>query len=229
MLFHRSFQLVGRKERRVLQLLKNHLDSVLQVVDELKSLIFLLTEENITPTVVETKIKMISIRESFADDIYLKSLLAICDGAFFAGLREDFINLFKSIDDIADHAEESSQILARSKLDTVIRKFYENQEASLSVFSDKIVKSVKALKEAAYELEKDAEEVIKKSIKVRELEEEADHIMWKLLKVVFSHRSEMDLLSLLEMKEFVLALDKIADAAARSSEMLITIVTKARA
>jgi len=63
-------------------------------------------------TIFETKIEMISLHKSFADDSYLQSLVTICDGAFFSGLREDFIKLFESIDDIADFAKDSSQILA---------------------------------------------------------------------------------------------------------------------
>jgi len=94
---------------------------------------------------------------------------------------------------------------------------------------DKIVKSVEVLKEAVYDLGRDATNVIKKSIEVKELEEEADDIKWKLLKIIFSHKSEIDVLTLLELKEFVLTLDEIADAAARSSEILITIIMKARA
>lgn len=237
-LFRRSFfpLLGGRKEKQVLQLLTEHLDLVVEVVVNLKLLISLLVEENTAARTrppaarvrIETKIEMISINESFADDVYLKSLVAICDGAFFSGLREDFIKLFDSIDDIADFAKGSSQILARSELGKFMKKLYEGEETSLVLFLDKIIKSVKILKEAVYELEKDVTEVIKKSIKVKELEEEADVIKWKLLKVLFSHKSEMDTLTLLELKEFVLTLDEIADAASRSSETLITIVTKAR-
>jgi len=47
------------------------------------------------------------------------------------------------------------------------------------------------------------------------------------LRAIFSRK--IDSLTLLELKDLVLTIDGIADAAAQSSEILITIVTKARA
>jgi len=232
MLFNNPFRLFGRGEKRILRLLTEHIDQVFGVVNGLKILISSIINEDVSlnsSTIFETKIEMISIHESLADDSYLQSLVTICDGDFFSGLREDFIKLFESIDDIADFAKDSSQILARSKLDKPLKKYCKDREVSLNLFLDKIVKSVEVLKEAVYDLGKNANNVIKKSIEVKELEEEADDIKWKLLKIIFSYKSEMDMLSLLELKEFVLTLDEIADAAARSSEILITIIMKARA
>ncbi len=233
MMFRSSFsRLFGRREKEVLRLLTEHLDSVLKVVNELKVFISSLMNEDITlssPSIFETKIEMISIYESLADDIHLKSLVAICEGAFFSGLREDFIKLFNSIDDIADFAKDSSQILARSKLDKALKKYCKDPEVSFPLFLDKLERSVEVLKEAADDLGRDVANVIKKSINVKELEEEIDDIKWKLLRKIFSYKSEIDALTLLELKDFVLTLDEIADAAARSSEILIMIVTKARA
>jgi len=224
---------MGRKERRVLQLLDEHLEAVLEAVNNLKSLISILIEENPkirTSAVIEENIEMISIYESSADDIYLQSLIALCEGAFFSGLREDFIKLFENIDDIADFSKDSSQIIARSRLDSSsLKMLCEEPEASLSLYIKKIVGSVKALREAVKELERDVEQVIKKSIEVKAFEEEADDIKSRLIETVYSRRAELDILTLLELKELVLTLDEIADAAERSSETLLIIVTKARA
>jgi len=226
-----SSRFFGRGEKQVLRLLKEHLDQALGVVRDLRMLILSIMNEEMqsSPTVFETKIKMISIQESFADDSYLRSLMMICDGAFFSGLREDFLRLFESIDDIADFAKDSSQILARSRLDEALKNYCRDEEAPLHLFLDKIVRSVEVLEDAIHDLDRDASSVIKKSIEVKELEEEADDIKWKLLEAIFSHKREMDVLTLLELKDLVLTLDEIADAAARSSETLIMIIMKARA
>lgn len=224
---------MGRKERRVLRLLDEHLEAVLEAVNNLKSLISILVEENpqiLTSAVIEENIEMISIYESSADDIYLQSLITLCEGAFFSGLREDFIKLFESIDDIADFSKDSSQIIARSKLDSSsLKMLCEKPEASLGLYMEKIVGSVNALREAVKELERDVDQVIKKSIEVKAFEEEADDIKSRLIEIVYSRRAELDILTLLELKELVLTLDEIADAAERSSETLLIIVTKARA
>lgn len=229
-----SFNLFGRKERRVHQLLIQHLDAVLKVIDELGLLISLITGETgdsatCSLSVIKAKIEIISVHEAFADEAHLKSLVAMCEGALFSGLREDFIKLFESIDDIADYAKDSSQILDRNELNTFIRLLREESDAQFTLFFNKIVESVTALKKAIINLGRNAEESINMSIQVKELEEEADDIKWSLLKKLYSRKSEIDTLTLLELKEFVLTLDGISDASARSSEILIAIITKARA
>ncbi|MCD6470484.1 DUF47 family protein [Candidatus Bathyarchaeota archaeon] len=226
-----SFPLIGRKERTILRLLNEYMDLIIEVIDELGSLISLLKEESTheLSRIIRTKIEMISIREAFADETNLKLLVAICEGAFFSDLREDFLDFIKNVDDIADFAKKSSQILVRTQLNWIIRRLYESSDIPLDAFLNKITKSVKSLKEALQEVERNVEHTIAKAIEVKEIEEEADDAKWKLLEIVFSYRSEIDTLTLIELKDFLLTLDEIIDAAARSSEALIKIVTKVRA
>lgn len=226
--FRRPFRLFGQKESRVLQLFTQHLDLVIKVVNNLKSLVSLATRENNVAAILEAKIGVISDHESLADDAHLKALIEISEGAFFSGLREDFIKLFESIDDIADFAKDASEILGRSKLYYAVKKFCEEPEASLVLFVERIAKAVEVLKEGIDYLEKDVNLVVKKCIEVKTWEEAADEIESKLIETIFSYKSDMDVLTLLELKELVLTLDEIADAAWRSSEILVAIVAKAR-
>lgn len=223
------FRIFGRREKRVLQLLIEQIDLVIKTVKTLMDLISLVAEKpaNLSPVVIKTKIEMVSIYESSTDDAYFKSLLEVSKGAFFSDLRGDFIKLFESIDNIADAAKDSSKVMARVKLDEFISEL-SKKEKSLSLFLNKIVECVEILKEAIISLDKDINAVIEKSIKVKELEEEADDLKWKLMEAIFSQKYRKDLLSLFELKELILTLDEIADAAAYSSEILITIVTKVR-
>jgi len=218
-------RLFGGRENKILRLLNDYLDSIIRVVNELKTLLSMVMgkEPLRSPSVLDTKIEMISVYESLADDLHLESLLKICNGSFFSGLREDFIRLFDSMDDIADSAKESSQIISRSG----IGKALESYSALLDPYMDMVAKTVEALGEAIKSLEENSSDAIKKSIRVKELEEQADDIKLRLIKEIFSR--ENDMLTLFELKDFILALDEIADAAARSSEILIMIITKAMA
>jgi len=215
----------------IVKLLNEYIDSIVDVINELESLLSLLKENstNKISDVIETKIDVISAREALADEIALKLLVEISKGAFFADLRENFLELIRNADDMADYAKKSSQILARTQLDWIIRRLFMIPDASLSDFLSKIIESTKTLKEAFKEMEKNIDHVIERSIKVKEIEEEADDVKWKLLRAIFSYKSEIDVLTLLELKDFLLTLDEIADAAARSSEVLIKIATKVRA
>lgn len=215
----------------IVKSLNEYINSIIDVINELESLLSLFKENSTheISDVIETKIDVISAREALADEIALKLLVEISEGAFFTDLRENFLELIRNADDIADYAKKSSQILARTQLDWIIRKLYRMPDASLSDFLSKIIKSTKTLKEAFQEMDKNIDHVIERAIKVKEMEEEADDVKWKLLKVIFSYKSEIDVLTLLELKDFLLTLDEISDAAARSSEALIKIATKVRA
>jgi len=214
-------------------LLEEHMSTVLDAVNKLSSLISLLTKGNpemLTSSVIEENIEMISIYESSADDIYLQSLITICKGAFFAGLREDFMKLLEDIDDIADYAKESSQVVARGVLNSsTLRMLTEKSDSSLLKYIEKIVGSVCSLKDALGYLEKDVNKVIEKAIEIKAFEEEADDLKSKLIELIYSKRKSIELLTLLELKDLVLTLDEIADSAERASETLLTIITKARA
>ena len=233
MLFRTSFRIIGRKERRVLRLLDEHINTVIEAVNKLNSLISIFVtgkQDILTSSVIEENIEMISIYESSADDVYLQSLITICKGAFFAGLREDFIKLLENIDDIADFAKDSSQVIARGVLDSSsLRLLYKDENISLLAYMKKIIGSVTSLKEALNYLEEDVDKVVEKAIEIKAFEEKADDIKSTLIEAIYSERSTLPLLTLLELKELILTLDEIADAAERASETLLTIITKARA
>lgn len=223
------FRLVWWKERRIFQLLIEQMDLVIKTVRTLTNLISRIAEKStsLTPAIAKTEIELVSIYESSADDAYFKSLLAISKGAFFSDLRGDFVRLFESIDRVADAAKDSSKIMLRTMLDELINKL-SKEEDYLNLFLNKIMKCVEVLREAILSLSKDIDVVVEKSVKVMELEEEADDIKWKLLEIIFSQKYKKDLLPLFELKELILTLDEIADAAAYSSEILTIIVTKVR-
>lgn len=233
MLFRTSFRIIGRKERRVLRLLDEHINTVIEAVNKLNSLISIFVtgkQDILTSSVIEENIEMISIYESSADDVYLQSLITICKGAFFAGLREDFMKLLENIDDIADFAKDSSQVIARGVLDSSsLRLLYKDENISLLAYMKKIIGSVTSLKEALNYLEEDVDKVVEKAIEIKAFEEKADDIKSTLIEAIYSERSTLPLLTLLELKELILTLDEIADAAERASETLLTIITKARA
>ncbi len=232
-MFRRALlKIFGRREAEILKLLREHFISVHETVNNLVSLISFLVEDSDTSglsSILESKVEMVSIRESFADESYMKALINICEGALFSGLREDFIRLFESMDDIADFSKDASQIIWRNNFITPLRFFYRHRDASLSSFLNKVVDSVNFLGRAIDNIDVNIDDVVKNSIRVKELEEEADDVKWRLLKIIFSSKSSLDTLTLMELKDFILTLDGVADAAARSSEILITIVTKARA
>lgn len=70
---------------------------------------------------------------------------------------------------------------------------------------------------------------VNKSLLVERAEEEADEIKNRLIRRIFTHRRNLDVLTLLQLRDFVLKLDEIADAAEDSSDLVISLVAKAEA
>jgi len=221
--------MLGRRESKVLKLINQHLELIIKVVDELEMLVNLVFDDG-PMAIFESKVSTISTYESLADDIYLEAVVEICKGAFFSGLREDFIRLFETMDDIADFAKGSSQILDRNRTNRpFLGKIHDDPEMSFRVFVEKIANSLLSFKQAVACLRIDVNALVEKCIEVKGWEEEADEIKSKLVDRIFARRSEIDTLALLELKDLVLTLDEIADAVERSSEVLIIIAAKARA
>jgi uncharacterized protein Yka (UPF0111/DUF47 family) len=88
---------------------------------------------------------------------------------------------------------------------------------------------VQLVEESIKALEKDAEVAVSKSLLVERAEEEADEIKNRLIKRIFAHKPDLEVLTLLQLRDFVLKLDEIADAAEDSSDLVISLVAKAEA
>jgi uncharacterized protein Yka (UPF0111/DUF47 family) len=85
---------------------------------------------------------------------------------------------------------------------------------------------VEILQEALKCLESNAQLAVSKSLMVEKAEEDTDEIKDALLKRIFSHNTDLEVLTLLQLRDFVLKLDDIPDASEDSSDMVISLVAK---
>ena len=222
------FHLVGRKERRVLQLVMDHYELVKQTVHQLDPLLESAHSGN------WSKVEEISDRmtqlETEADEIHRYAVIEISKGAFFSGTKEDFLNLMEENDEVADAAQNAARILSETPIDShSFLVLYEQAENTPSDLFAKLRTCVDTLQDTLKCLEKDAQAAVTKSLMVELAEEDADRIKNTLLKRIFSHKSELEVLTLLQLRDFVLKLDDIADAAEDSSDTVISLVAKAQA
>ena len=222
------FQLVGRKERRVLQLISDHFGIVAKTVHQLESV--LESAKLGDWQAVEKLTDKVAELETIADGLHRDAVVAISQGAFFSGTREDFLELMEENDEVADAAQNAARILAEAPIGS--RSFlllYEEPSATLQDLFAKLESAVQLLQESLRNLENDSEVAVSKSLLVERAEEEADEIKNRLIKRIFAHKSDVELLTLLQLRDFVLKLDEIADAAEDSSDLVISLVAKAEA
>ena len=222
------FQLVGRKERRVLNLISDHLDMVAKTVQQLAQQFEYAKDGNWSQ--VNDVADKVAELETLADGLHRDAVLAISQGTFFSGTRDDFLQLMELNDNVADAAQNASRILADSPIDKhSFLILYEQHAATLSDLFTKLESSVGLLREAISSLERDSEIAVSKSLLVERAEEDADDIKSELIKRIFAHKSDLEVLTLLQLRDFVLKLDEIGDAAEDASDLVISLVAKAEA
>lgn len=222
------FQLVGKKERRVLELVTGHFAAVVRTVRQLEPL---LEAAKIGDwTLVENITTGITELETVADGLHRDAVLAISKGAFFSGTREDFLELLELNDEVADATQNASRILAESPVES--RSFlilYEEPTATVGDLVKLLQTGVNRLEESLRSLEHDSEVAVSKALLVERAEEEGDEIKGRLIKHIMAHKANLEILTLLQLRDFVLKLDDIADAAEDSSDLVISLVAKAEA
>ena len=222
------FHLVGRKERRVLDLISDHFGVVVRTVQLLESV--LESAKTGDWKTVEQMTDKIAELETLADGLHRDAVVAISQGAFFSGTREDFLELMEENDVVADAAQNAARILAESPVD--LKSFlilYEEDSATVGDLFAKLLTAVCLVEESVRALETDAEVAVSKSLLVERAEEEGDEIKNRLIRRIFAHKSDLEVLTLLQLRDFVLKLDDIADAAEDSSDLVISLVAKAEA
>jgi predicted phosphate transport protein (TIGR00153 family) len=223
-----SFRLVGRKERRVLDLISDHFNAVVRTVEHLQSVLEAAKAGQWQS--VEDMANKVAELETLADGLHRDGVVAVSQGAFFSGTREDFLELMEKNDEIADAAQNAARILAETPIDQKsFLVLYSEEGATISDLFARLLTAMGLLKESLSALENDAELAVNNSLLVERAEEEADEIKNHLMKRIFEHKSELQVLTLLQLRDFVLKLDDVADAAEDSSDLVISLVAKAEA
>lgn len=221
----KGIQFVGKGDEKILRFYDDLLGYVLKQMDSLKQLVAYVAEEDWE--LASNAATMIGTFESLADDTKQDASLRICRGAFFSGLSEQFLELFERIDDMADAAKDASMAATEVNLHTSVFHSLLGNQDSIYDMIDNVTQCIKVLRTAIENLARGSDLVVESVLEVRKYEKLADNVKTKLMKRLYSQRCEVDLLILLQIKEFIASLDLIADAAEDSSETLLAIVAKA--
>ena len=212
----------------MLELIADHFRTVVRTVQRLESL--LEAAKMGDWELVQGISDEIAQLETLADGLHRDAVVAISQGAFFSGTREDFLELMEENDEVADAAQNAARILAESPIDrqSFLILYEEPKETLLDLFTT-LQSCVLLLEESIKSLETDAEMAVSKSLLVERAEEEGDEIKNRLIRRIFTHKEDLDVLTLLQLRDLVLKLDDIADAAEDSSDLVISLVAKAEA
>lgn len=220
-----QFRLSGKREKRVIDLIGEHLAIVRKCAKELTHMVS--SVEQMNWVLVKDQSEIVSTYERMADDLHREAVIQIAQGAFFAGMREDFLDLIEKVDEIADTAQEAARIISEAPIERRVLSYLNEDDSTLRRLVEGIDTCIATLAESIESLRRNAEVAVNKSLEVERIEEEIDQTKAELISKLSKHRLEIDVLTYLQVKELIFRLDAVADAAEACSDLVITIVVKA--
>ncbi len=163
--------------------------------------------------------------EKQADNFHRRLSGEIAEGAFFGGLREDMLNLLEKIDNIADSAKGAARlVVAEETLDEFAVSFLGSTQ--MKSFVGELVRTVEALGNVIEAFGLGRIEILERVTKVEEAEEAADARKDEVAKQLFNTEKRPDPVTVVQMRDFLLVADNIADNAEDASDVALIIVAK---
>ncbi len=224
----------GRKEEKeVVNNLEKHVDLIVETVDGLKNVVNAFCEEDFDR--MDELIEEVSSKEKIADDLRREIESRLHEGAFLPASRENLHRLVERVDEIADTAEAAVKMfqIREKSFHSMCLVFSEkcveiSQELKdkLLLLVESVVKVVDTLKVSIHLLNVDMKEASLKAREVDLREEESDEIEHQTLKYLFHAEGELDVLSIIQLREIISLIGDVADKAEDASDIVSTIAVR---
>jgi predicted phosphate transport protein (TIGR00153 family) len=212
----------GGRERSILQGIEDHLSLVKTCVTTFESLVEAVASEDATVTSLNERVFEL---QTEADQMKRDIESKIAEGAFFGGVREDMLGLIGEINSIAKSAKDSTRLLVvgtqgDSSGDGILK------DEHMSKFLATLLESLTALQAVVGALQTNRKAVVSGVHAVQECEERADLEKAALLAELFKFPRTLDPVLTIQLRDFILAADDIADNAENASDVLLVLVAK---
>ncbi|MEN3035557.1 MAG: DUF47 family protein [Candidatus Methanosuratincola sp.] len=169
----------------------------------------------------------IAALEREADEVKRGIEMNLYKGTLFVGLKEDFLRLAEALDAISDRAKDASRIISsREPQQGELQAFFQ-ECPNVERLIGGTIEIVKDLEGAVRLLDKDSREAIAAAHRVEKAEERLDEMKLDVLMQLSRHESEFSTLTYLQLRDFILMVDAIADAAEDGSDVLTAMILKA--
>lgn len=163
--------------------------------------------------------------EKKADEFHRRLSTQIAEGAFFGGIREDMLNLLEKTDNIADSAKGAARLIAAEEtLDDFALSLLGSDH--LRGFIGDIVATVDALGSVFEAFNLGRKQILERVTKVEEYEESADAHKDEVARRLFAKENRPDAVTVVQMRDFLLVADNIADNAEDASDVVLILVAK---
>jgi predicted phosphate transport protein (TIGR00153 family) len=222
MVFGRILDILSKSEREVLRSLSKHVDIALESSKHLEFMLMRLKERDEVGVLREYG--LIDDLETDADVFHRSVVSRISAGSFFGGIREDLLDMMEKIDSIVDSTKAAGKFLLYSKMnDKFLDYFFQSK---IIEFVQACESSVEALRDAINSLGSGKNSVITHAKLVENKEWEADKLKESVLHHILSVDSCNNALLIVQLRDFVLEVDDIANYAEDASDDLLVFVAK---
>ncbi len=214
---------INRRERAIVEGVGSHLATVKRTVEDFGGLVESVSSGDAASA--RRFFDAVMGDETKADTIHRDLSLRVANGAFFGGVREDILALLEKIDDIADSAKDASRLLSvevganGSTIELLrsdeMRLFIADLKGSVSALENLI---------AAFTINK--KEVLARVHSVEEFEESADSRKDVLLRELFRGASNLNPVTVIQLRDFIFVADDIADNAEDASDVVLVLIAK---
>lgn len=175
---------------------------------------------------IKEKFQAIDFIETKVDELRRSILERLILSSIFSYIRDDLVNLMDKMDDIVDNIKDATRLLSEfAPSENILKIFF--QEEDMKNYIECIINSVKVLHNSILSLKTiDVKSLLKMLKDVEKYEEKADAYKVKLLKKIYSEFREFDILDIIKVRDFILIVDNVADAAEDASDIMLQIVAK---
>ncbi|MFN4336079.1 MAG: DUF47 domain-containing protein [Candidatus Nitrosocaldus sp.] len=217
----RIFDDRGREGRDIQGILLEHMNVIVDTLDNFKSMIDSLLALDTKKS--QEYVEMIDRLETKADDVHRENVIKVCKGSFFGYMREDILAFMEHVDDIADSVKEASRVLIMRRIpDNALRRFF---NANTNAYINGSIETVMHLLDLVNALDEKRDVILEKVKRVEQSEESVDAIKGAVLHELYSNDT-YDILTIIQLKEFVQLVDRIADSAEDASDVIIFMLAK---
>lgn len=218
-----TFPSFGGREKAILKSLYDDFSIVQQAVADFGAVVSAVATTDAQAT--SSSFQKVLEDEKLADDFHRRLSEEIAEGAFFGGIREDMLNLLEKIDNIADSAKGAARLIAAEEtLDEFAVSLLGSDH--MKGFVGDIAATVDALGSTLEAFGVGRSEILSRVTKVEEFEEAADAQKDEVAKKLFAKENRPDAVTVVQMRDFLLVADNIADNAEDASDVVLILVAK---
>jgi len=216
-----TFSLGGR-ERSIMQGIEEHIGVVKKSVAAFESLVSAVAAGDSSAPALRDEVFQL---ESQAQQMRRNLDERIAEGAFFGGVREDILNLLAELDSVAKAAKDAARLLMMGTGgDPSGLEILRNDH--MARFLANLMSSLTSLEALVAALETSKKGVVSGARVVEGYEEAADTEKAALLAELLRSPRTIDPVAIIQLRDFILAADDIADNSVNASDVLIVLVAK---